>query len=60
MKKIFIVLMLVLISVTSFSQNDAKRIAQYNLESKLAIEGYDPVAYFKQNKAVKGKNDFGK
>lgn len=57
MKKVFIVFMLGLISLTSFSQNDAKRIAQFNLENKVAIQGYDPVAYFKQNKAVKGKNE---
>ncbi|POY41321.1 YHS domain protein [Flavobacterium alvei] len=57
MKKVFLVVMLGLISLTSFSQNDAKRIAQFNLENKVAIQGYDPVAYFKQNKAVKGKNE---
>ncbi|WP_269237586.1 YHS domain-containing (seleno)protein [Flavobacterium flavigenum] len=57
MKKI-ILLVFVLVSAVSFSQNDAKRIAQYNLENKTAIQGYDPVAYFKQNRAVKGKNEF--
>ncbi|MEN2400200.1 YHS domain-containing (seleno)protein [Flavobacterium sp. MC2016-06] len=57
MKKLVLILF-VLTSVASFSQNDAKRIALYNLENKVAIQGYDPVAYFKQNKAIKGKNDF--
>ncbi|RZJ51712.1 MAG: YHS domain protein [Flavobacterium sp.] len=57
MKKLVLIL-LVLASATGFSQNDAKRITQYNLENKVAIQGYDPVAYFKQNKAIKGKNDF--
>jgi YHS domain-containing protein len=33
------------------------RKKQFNLESGLAIEGYDPVAYFKSNKAVKGKKE---
>lgn len=30
------------------------RKKQFNLESGLALQGYDPVAYFTQNKAVKG------
>jgi YHS domain-containing protein len=30
----------------------------FNLKKGLAIEGYDPVAYFKQNKAVEGKKEF--
>jgi YHS domain-containing protein len=29
----------------------------YNLDNGLAIEGYDPVAYFKQGKAIKGKKE---
>ncbi len=32
----------------------AVRKQQYNLEKGLAIQGYDPVAYFTQKKAVKG------
>lgn len=56
MKKLISILF-VLASVAVFSQNDAKRISQYNIENKVAIQGYDPVAYFKQNKAIKGKND---
>ncbi|MBC8153587.1 MAG: YHS domain protein [Bacteroidetes bacterium] len=32
----------------------AVRKQQFNLENGLAIQGYDPVAYFTQNKAVKG------
>jgi YHS domain-containing protein len=31
-----------------------KRKKQFNLESGVALQGYDPVAYFTQNKAVKG------
>ncbi len=34
-----------------------KNTTQYNVEDGLAIEGYDPVAYFTSNKAVKGKKD---
>jgi YHS domain-containing protein len=32
----------------------AQSTNHYNLEKGLAIQGYDPVAYFSQNKAVKG------
>jgi hypothetical protein len=32
----------------------------YNLEGQLAIQGYDPVAYFKQGRAVKGQKEFNK
>ena len=31
-----------------------QRKKQFNLESGLALQGYDPVAYFTQNKALKG------
>jgi len=50
-------LVLLAISTFSYGQNAAKRIASFNLESKVAIQGYDPIAYFKQNKAVKGKTE---
>ncbi len=33
------------------------RKKHFNLESGLAIKGYDPVAYFAQNKAVQGKKE---
>ena len=33
----------------------AVRKQQFNLENGVAIQGYDPVAYFTQNKAVKGQ-----
>jgi YHS domain-containing protein len=46
-----------LISLVSIAQNDAKRLNHYNLENKLALQGYDPVSYFK-NKPVKGKATF--
>jgi hypothetical protein len=36
-------------------QSEGKRIDQFNLDRKVAIQGYDPVAYFKQGKALKGK-----
>lgn len=56
MKKL-ILFVLILVSGISFAQNDVKRINQYNLENKVAIQGYDPVGYFNQGKAVKGKKE---
>ncbi len=49
--------MLLIVSSYLYSQNTNKAIKQYNLENNLAIQGYDPVAYFKQNKAIKGKKE---
>ena len=56
MKTKILILLAVIISATSFGQTAAKRKAQFNLENGLAIQGYDPVSYFTQNKAVKGKS----
>ena len=45
-------------SATAFAQDQsALRKKQFNLEDEVAIDGYDPVAYFKTNKAVKGKKE---
>lgn len=42
----------------SSAQSPALRKQQFNIEkSGLAIEGYDPVAYFNSNKPVEGKKD---
>ena len=58
MKKASIILVFLLFSTTTFAQNSAKRVKEFNLENKVAIQGYDPVAYFTQKKAVKGKSSF--
>jgi YHS domain-containing protein len=53
--KHFITILLISISSTLFAQsNSSERVKQYNLEQQLAIQGYDPVAYFTQSKATKG------
>lgn len=52
MKNIIIILTF-LISFFAFSQKNEHR----NLEDKLAIQGYDPVSYIEQKKAVKGKKE---
>lgn len=58
MKKIILLLIIVLFPTTIFAQNKSKRIQEFNLENKVAIQGYDPVAYFTQKKAIKGKSSF--
>jgi YHS domain-containing protein len=45
-------------TISQAQSNASKRAAAFNLESKVAIQGYDPVAYFKQGKAIKGKKEF--
>lgn len=56
MKKMAVIIF-VLFALKGFAQNDTKRISEFNLEKKVAIQGYDPVAYFKQAKAIKGNKE---
>ncbi|RYY59310.1 MAG: YHS domain protein, partial [Chitinophagaceae bacterium] len=50
-------LLLVSASITGNGQ-EAQRKAQFNTsKAGLAIEGYDPVAYFTQHKAVEGRKE---
>jgi YHS domain-containing protein len=55
MKKVSIIVFVVLMSLPTFAQTALKRAKEYNLENKVALQGYDPVAYFIQKKALKGK-----
>lgn len=36
----------------------ALRTKQFNLEKGLAVQGYDPVAYFTKGKAIEGSKQF--
>ncbi len=54
MKRI-ILLLFITASIASFGQSKS---SGYNLEDGLAIQGYDPVAYFSVHKPVKGKKEF--
>jgi YHS domain-containing protein len=56
-KRVIVLLLIFVASSTSFAQSASKKLSEYNLEKKVAIQGYDPVSYFKQNKAVKGKKE---
>jgi YHS domain-containing protein len=58
MKFFLSLITLALFSLPAVSQDAATlRKKHFNLESGIAINGYDPVAYFTQNKAVKGKKE---
>ena len=50
-------LVLVVTTGTGYAQT-ALRTKQFNLEKGVAIQGYDPVAYFAQGKAIKGNKQF--
>ena len=45
---------MLLLAASSFCQQAQNRIKDFNVDGSVAIKGYDPVAYFTQNKAVKG------
>jgi YHS domain-containing protein len=53
MKQLFFLAFNFFALLTAFSQ-DQKRQSQFNVNDNLAINGYDPVAYFTQGKAIKG------
>ena len=54
LKQLFILVFLA-VSITGFTQDATPlRNKHFNLENGVAIDGYDPVAYFVKSKAVKG------
>jgi YHS domain-containing protein len=53
MKKQILILFVAFLSATSFAQT-AKHS---NVKDKLAIQGYDVVAYFESSKAIEGKKE---
>ena len=57
MKKIAFTLLLGLLATASLFAQEPLRKKHFNLKNGVAIEGYDPVAYFKEHKAVKGKKE---
>jgi len=57
-KQISILLFLLLFAGHGFAQTAEVRKKQFNLEKAgLAIQGYDPVAYFTSHKALEGKRE---
>lgn len=58
MKYILVLIVMALFSFPATAQDaGALRKKNFNTEEGVAIKGYDPVAYFTQNKAVKGKKE---
>ena len=59
MKQIFATafFMLAVATLTTAQEASALRKKTFNLEKGVAIQGYDPVAYFTANKALKGTKD---
>lgn len=57
MKKIIVTIITTLFSVAFINAQTIIRVKQFNLEKGLAIQGYDPVAYFILNKAMEGKEN---
>ncbi len=58
MKKILLSVFLATIFVGMGHAQTPVRAREFNLEKGLALQGYDPVAYFLQNKAIKGNGRF--
>jgi len=56
MKKLITVVLAAMFIVSISNAQATKRAKEFNLDKGLAIQGYDPVAYFTQNKAVKGNS----
>lgn len=57
MKIALIALVLLIAGQANAQDTSASRKKEFNLENGLAIQGYDPVAYFNAGKAVEGKKD---
>jgi YHS domain-containing protein len=54
MKKLVLVLLAMLVSICIYAQSSTLRKKHLNQTNQVAIEGYDPVAYFTQHRAIKG------
>lgn len=57
-KSVFVFLVLIFTGQLLSAQDLLYSIKHYNLKGKLAIQGYDVVAYHTEDKAKKGKEDF--
>ena len=56
--KIFFTIILAIASTACRAQDATQlRKSEFNLSNGVAVSGFDPVAYFKQGAAVKGKKD---
>ena len=55
--KLFSTALILLLAASTFAQQAQNRIKDFNVNGSVAINGYDPVAYFTQNKAIKGAKE---
>jgi YHS domain-containing protein len=58
MSKILITALALICTMGNLQAQNNLPVKHFNLEKGLAIQGYDPVAYFMQHKAVKGNPQF--
>lgn len=58
MQKVIFSILFVLMLTSINAQTSNNKIKHFNTENNIAIKGYDPVSYFTQNKAIKGKKNF--
>lgn len=61
MKNVFTLIIFVLFAtglITNAQGQNNTRVDQFNIKKGVAIQGYDPVAYFTEGKAVKGDEQF--
>jgi YHS domain-containing protein len=56
-QKSILILFFVFASTIGFAQTPSKRAKEFNVEKGTALQGFDPVAYFVQKKAIKGKKE---
>lgn len=58
MKNLLLIVVLFFAVPIGFAQENNLRTKHFNLKNDVAIQGYDPVSYFEQEKPVKGKAKF--
>ena len=58
MKSMIIFSLIVVFTANESSAQATIRVKHFNVEKGIAIQGYDPVAYFTQAKALKGNTQF--
>ncbi len=57
MKQIFIAILSIFFFSSQIHAQSTLRSKSFNLDKNIAIQGYDPVAYFTAGKAIKGNKD---
>jgi YHS domain-containing protein len=58
MKTFGLITLITFVATINLFGQAATRTKQFNLKNGVAIQGYDPVAYFTQSKAIEGNKQF--